>query len=317
MRAAVAHGFGAPLVIEDRPDPVPAGDAVVVRVAACGVCHSDLEVVDGRWSDFPFPRVLGHEIAGETDALGSVLVYGPWGCGACDFCARGEEQLCPQRNCAGHHRDGGYAEAVLVPSPRHLFPLDGLDPVRAAPLTDAALTSYRAVRRVLPWSAPGTTAIVFGIGGLGQFAVQWLKLLGKSRIVAVDTAADKRQRAIELGADEAVGADEPLPRANVVVDFVGLSTTMRLAAGAIEQGGIVMTVGGGRGRLEFGLGAVPHESVFTTSAWGSRPDLEQVLVHARRGDLQWEVEALPLDGINEALEKLRAGDTRGRIVITP
>lgn len=317
MRAAVAHGFGAPLVIEERPDPVPTGWEVVVNVTACGVCHSDLEVIDGRWSDFPFPRVLGHEIAGESDAFGNVLVYGAWGCGTCEFCARGEEQLCPRRTIAGHHRDGGYADAVLVPSARHLFPLHGLDPVRAAPLTDAALTSYRAIRRVLPWTASGTTAIVVGVGGLGQFAVQWLKLLSKSRVIAVDRAADKRQRAIQLGADDTVGTEEPLPHARAVVDFVGSSETMQLAARAVEPAGVIMTVGGGGGRLAFGLGAVPYESVLTTSSWGSRSELEQVLLHARRGDLRWEVEALSLERVNEALAMLRAGEALGRLVITP
>ena len=202
---------------------------------------------------------------------------------------------------AGHHRDGGYADAVVVPSARHLFPLDGLDPVRAAPLTDAALTSYRAIRRVLPWTAAGATAIVIGAGGLGQFAVQWLKLLGDSRVVVVDPADDKRERAAELGADEAIGAGAPLPPARAVVDFVGSAETMRLAADAVEPSGAVMSVGGGGGRLSFGLGAVPYESVFTTSSWGSRPELAEVLAHARRGDLRWEVESLPLDRVNDAL----------------
>ena len=317
MRAAVLHAFGEPLALEQRDDPEPAGDEVVVRVTACGVCHSDLEAIDGHWADFPLPRVLGHEVAGDADDLGSVLVYGAWGCGACAFCARGEEQLCPAHESAGHHRDGGYADAVVVPSARHLFALDGLDPVRAAPLTDAALTSYRAIRRVLPWTAAGATAIVIGAGGLGQFAVQWLKLLGDSRVVVVDPADDKRERAAELGADEAIGAGAPLPPARAVVDFVGSAETMRLAAGAVEPSGAVMSVGGGGGRLSFGLGAVPYESVFTTSSWGSRPELAEVLAHARRGDLRWEVESLPLDRVNDALARLRAGDVRGRLAITP
>jgi alcohol dehydrogenase, propanol-preferring len=317
MRAAVLRAFGEPLAIERRAYPEPDGDAVVVRVAACGVCHSDLEAIDGHWPDFPLPRVLGHEIAGDAGELGPVLVYGAWGCGACDFCERGEEQLCPRHVSAGHHRDGGYADAVLVPSARHLFPLDGLDPVRATPLTDAALTSYRAVRRVLPWTAPGAVAIVVGAGGLGQFAVQWLKLLGESRVVVVDPAEGKRRRALELGADEATATAEDLRPARAIVDFVGSADTMRLAAAAIEPSGVVMSVGGGGGRLAFGLGAVPYESVFTTSAWGSRFELAEVLTHARRGDLEWEVEALPLDRINDALAALRAGQVPGRLAITP
>ena len=203
-----------------------------------------------------------------------------------------------------------------MPSARHLFALDGLDPVRAAPLTDAALTSYRAIRRVLPWTTAGATAIVIGAGGLGQFAVQWLKLLGDSRVVVVDPADDKRERAAELGADEAIGAGAPLPPARAVVDFVGSAETMRLAAGAVEPSGAVMSVGGGGGRLSFGLGAVPYESVFTTSSWGSRPELAGARPRApRRPAVGGGV--VPLDRVNDALARLRAGDVRGRLAITP
>jgi propanol-preferring alcohol dehydrogenase len=317
MRAAVLHAFGAPLTLEQRPDPRPTGEEVVVRVAACGVCHSDLEAIDGHWPDFPLPRILGHEIAGDTDALGGVLVYGAWGCGTCGFCARGEEQLCPAHVSAGHHRDGGYADAVLVPSARHLFPLDGLDPVRAAPLTDAALTSFRAVRRVLPWTSPGASAVVIGAGGLGQFAVQWLKLLSDAHVVAVDPVASKRDRAVALGADDATVAGQPIAPARAVLDFVGSDETMRLAADVVEPAGVVMSVGGAGGRLAFGLGAVPYESVFTTSSWGSRAELAEVLAHARRDELRWEVAALGLDRINDALAMLRGGEVAGRLVITP
>src|SRR5207237_5276163 len=116
----------------------------------------------------------------------------------------GEEQLCSSAHEAGWVEDGGYAELVRVPSRRYLFPLAGIDPVQAAPLADAGITSYRAVRRVANFLSDRARAIVIGCGGLGQFAIQYLKLLTDARVIAVDSVAAKQRRALELGADEAV-----------------------------------------------------------------------------------------------------------------
>ena len=309
------HEPGAPLVLEERRAPEPRGDEVLVRVRGAGVCHTDLHLLDD--AERPRPLVLGHEIAGETDELGPVLVYASWGCGACRFCRGGDEQLCPRGETAGFGRDGGYAELVLVPARRFLFPLEGLDPVGAAPLADAGLTPYRAVRRIRERLRRGTTALVLGVGGLGQFAVQYLKLLTDARVVAVDVAERKRERALELGADEARPPGEVDVEADAVVDFVGSDESLALAATAVAQQGIVVQVGAAGGRLAFGLGAVPYEAHFTTSVMGSRDDLVAVLAHARRGEMDWSVETLPLERANESLERLRRGDVLGRLVLTP
>ena len=144
MRAVVLRSFHEPLELEKRPDLEAGGDdQAVVRVLGSGVCHSDLHVAEGYF-DSPLPLVLGHEIAGEVDGIGNVLVYAPWGCGDCRFCHQNEEMICPDAREAGIFRDGGYAEYVFVPSRRYLYPIGDLDPVEAAPLACGGLTPYRA-----------------------------------------------------------------------------------------------------------------------------------------------------------------------------
>src|SRR5919204_698097 len=173
------------------PEPVAAPGGVVLRVAGAGLCHSDLHMMHWPPGTLPYdlPFTLGHEVAGTVVALGpgaggvgvgdAVLVYGPWGCGLCRRCSLGEEHQCErpaqERGC-GLGYDGGLAEYVVVPSPRLLVPLGDLDPVRAAPLADAGLTPYHAIRRALPLPA-GSAVVVIGVGGLGHVAVQLLGAL--------------------------------------------------------------------------------------------------------------------------------------------
>jgi alcohol dehydrogenase, propanol-preferring len=317
VRAAVLHRFDAPLVLEERPAPEPRGEEVAVRVRGAGVCHTDLHLVGGSSPDMPRPLVLGHEIAGDAEGIGDVLVHPVWSCGTCPACGRGEEQLCASSVTPGFERDGGYAELVVVPSARHLFPLEGLDPVTAAPLADAGLTPYHGVRRILRWLERGSEAVVLGIGGLGQFAVQYLKLLADARVVAVDVTEEKRVRALALGADEALPPEGLERSARAVLDFVGSDDSLALAARTVERTGIVIQIGAAGGTLAFRLGSVPLEAHFTTSALGSRADLAAVLEHARRAEIHWHVEALPLEQANAALDRLRRGDVLGRLVLTP
>jgi propanol-preferring alcohol dehydrogenase len=351
MRAAVLRSAGGPLHMEERPAPQPRGEEVLVQVRSAGVCRSDLHMLDGDVPGLPLPRVLGHEIAGEADGIGPVLVYASWGDRTCWYCRRGEEQLCPRVAEPGWARDGGYAEAVVVPSARYLLPLGGLDPVRAAPLADAGVTAYRAVRRVGPWLRDGGTVVVIGAGGLGQFAIQYLttvRQVGRPwvpaggwtaseaghratdvqtdrllpagvdiRVIVVDPNEAKRRRAKQLGANQAAAPDDELPEAHAVLDFVGSDDTLALAARLVRRTGIVMLVGEAGGHLPFRFGAVPHEAHLTTTVGGSLGDLRDVLDLARRGELDWKVESMPLERANEALERLRRGEVAGRLVLVP
>jgi alcohol dehydrogenase, propanol-preferring len=317
MKAARLHEFGKALALEEVPLPRVEGDEVLVRVHGAGVCHTDLHIAAGSYPDLPLPRVLGHEISGFADGIGDVLVYASWGCGTCPHCREGEEQLCPEAAEAGWLRDGGYAEYVRVPSRRYLLPLQGLDPIRAAPLADAGVTPLRAVRRIASGLAEQDRAVVIGIGGLGQFALQYLRILTRARIVAVDRDPRKLAIARALGCAEAVEPERLELEAAAVLDFVGSDETLTLAARVVRRGGIVAQIGEGGGRLCAGIGHYPHEAAFTTSIWGSLADLRDTLDLARRGQVRWEVERLPLASVNEALDRLRRGDVRGRLVLTP
>jgi propanol-preferring alcohol dehydrogenase len=145
---------------------------VLVKVAAAGVCHSDLHQQDGSVPAHRIPPIMGHENAGWVAGLGQgaeglaegdpVVVYGGWGCGHCRFCLGGQEQLCDGARWGGLGPDGGYADYLLVPATRHLLPAGHLDLVKAAGLTDAGLSSYRAVKKALPYLPAGTTALVIG-----------------------------------------------------------------------------------------------------------------------------------------------------------
>src|SRR5918992_1082683 len=224
MRAVQLTDWEQPARLVDVPVPDPGPGQVLVRVAGAGLCHSDLHLMHWPAGSLPYelPFTLGHEVAGTVVALGpgangvrvgdSVLVYGPWGCGACRRCRLGEEHLCERaagtrkRGCGLGH-DGGLAEYVVVPSSRLLVALGDLDPVAAAPLADAALTPYHAIRRALPLLLPGTSAVVIGVGGLGHVAVQLLRALSSVHIVAVDVRAEALELALDAGARTALVAD--------------------------------------------------------------------------------------------------------------
>jgi alcohol dehydrogenase, propanol-preferring len=321
MRATVLHAFHTPLRTEERPVPQPRGEEIVVRVKGTGVCHSDVHIADGEFQEVPLPRVLGHEIAGEAEGLGDVIVYAHWGCRRCSFCRSGQEQLCPEGVEAGWVRDGGYAEYLLVPSKRYLLSLEGLDPVHAAPLADAGVTPYRAIRRIRAWLQPGATAVLIGVGGLGQFAIQYLRDLTETRVNAVDRDPAKLRRARDLGASDAVLVEEAAglgpESAQVVLDFVGSDSTLGLAAMLVRRAGIVVQVGIAGGTTPFGMGLLSPEVHFTSSVSGSLRDLQAVLELARKGGLDWHVESVPLEQVNLALDRVRRGDVLGRLVLVP
>jgi propanol-preferring alcohol dehydrogenase len=319
VRAVVVDGIGGKLRLEERPVPSPNGDGqVVVRVLAAGVCHSDLHVVEGFFAPAtPFPLVLGHEVTAAVDGLGNVLVYTPWGCGSCRLCQAGEEMICPASHEAGLLDDGGYAEYMLVPARRYLFPIGDLDPVKAAPLGCGGLTAFRAVKHALPWCGKGSRALVLGAGGLGQFAVQYLRLLSDATVVAGDVSAQKRKRALELGAEEALAPDELEGPFDVVLDFVGSQETLGLGARLVDRKGALVVIGLFGGRIPFGLGAVPHEAHLLSSIWGSLGDLGELVELAQREPLEYTIETLPLAEAQTAHDRLRAGDVQGRLVLVP
>jgi len=313
----VLREFHQPLELEERDVPVATdGDDVVVRVLACGVCHSDLHVVEEFFSS-PLPLVLGHEIAGELPSGERVLVYAPWGCGKCRFCQATEEMICPDSRDAGIFQDGGYAEYIFVPSRRYIYPIGDLDPIKAAPLGCGGLTAYRAVKHARPFLGPGSTALVLGAGGLGQFGLQYLRLMTDATVHAGDPVAHKRDRALELGVEHAAAPDDLEGPYTAVIDFVGSQRSLEYAARLVDRKGIAIVVGLFGGRIPFGLGAVPHEAHFMSSIWGSRDELAELIALAQREHLEYTIETMPLEQAQEAHDLVRRGEALGRVVLVP
>ena len=317
MRAVVVRAFNAPLEFEERDVPVARnGQQSVLRVLACGVCHSDLHVVEHLYGS-ELPLVLGHEIVAADEQLGNVLVYAPWGCGECRFCRASEENVCADAREAGLYQDGGYAEYVRVPARRYLYPIGDLDPIQAAPLGCGGLTPYRAVKHARPWLEPGSRALVLGAGGLGQFAIQFLRLMTDAVVDVGDPSAHKRERALELGAQAAAAPEDLEGPYRAVLDFVGSENSLAHAARLVDRQGVAIVVGLYGGRIPFGLGAVPHEAHFLSSIWGSRDELGELIELAQREPLQYTIDTLPLEQAQRAHELIRSGEARGRIVLTP
>lgn len=317
MRAVVLRAFNEPLELEQREIPTPRNDEEsVLRVLACGVCHSDLHVAENFFGS-ELPLVLGHEIVAEDEEQGNVLVYTPWGCGKCRFCLATEEMICPDAREAGLFQDGGYAEYVRVPARRYLYPIGELDPVQAAPLGCGGLTPYRAVKHTRAWLGQGSRALVLGAGGLGQFGIQFLRLLTDASVHVGDPSAQKRERAIELGAEEAADPAELEGPYTAVLDFVGSEDSLAHAARLVDREGIAIVVGLFGGTVPFGLGAVPHEAHFLSSIWGSRDELAELIALAQRERLEYTIDTMPLERAQEAHDLIRSGRARGRIVLTP
>ena len=323
------------------PQPEPGPGEVLVRVGAAGVCHSDLHIIDAPDAlGMPIPLTLGHENAGWVEALGAgvtgfergdaVAIYGIVGCGTCAACLAGRDNEC--RRIApggiGLSRDGGMAEYVVVPG-RQLIPIGDLDVAQAAPLTDAGLTPYHAIKVTRRNLRPDSTCVVIGVGGLGHMAVQMLAATAASRIVAVDVREESLQLAREMGAHDVVRSDShaaaairelvgPSPGgADVVLDFVGAPATVDLARAVVATGGDVVIVGLAGGSLPVGFGTLPFEVRVTVTFWGTRAELAEVLALARAGRIRAHVERFALKEVQQAYDSLRAGRLKGRAVVMP
>ena len=331
--------------VREVPEPEAGPGQVVIRVAGAGACHSDLHLMhdfDGEVMPWGPPFTLGHENAGWVESIGSgvtglsvgdaVAVYGPWGCGRCKRCLLGMENYCERQGELGGAGgglgfDGGMAPRMLVPQARWLVPLGDLDPVAAAPLSDAALTPYHAIKRSLPVLGAGTTAVVIGAGGLGQMAVQLLRCLTPATLVVVDQRAGALESARQLGADHTVLSGQSAAAevreltsgrgADAVFDVVGVDATLALAASIARPLGHVTIVGIGGGSLPVGFFTIPYEVSVMTTYWGTLPELFEVIALAQAGRISARVTRYSLDDAHLAYEAMRDGTLDGRAVIVP
>ncbi|GAA4763909.1 NAD(P)-dependent alcohol dehydrogenase [Citricoccus nitrophenolicus] len=344
MKALQYRTIGAPPELVEIPTPEPEPGQVRLKVTAAGVCHSDEFIMSLPEESYAYglPLTLGHEGAGIVEKLGqgvtgiqvgdSVAVYGPWGCGYCYPCSKGQENYC--ENAAtlgiappGLGSPGAMAQYMIVDNARHLVPLGDLDPVANVSLTDAGLTPYHAIKESLDKLVPGSVAVVLGAGGLGHVGIQILRAITATTVVALEVNEEKLSLARDVGAHHAFlsnaeAADQVRKLtgghgAHAVFDFVGIQPTMDLGRAMIRVGGDQVLVGVGSGTLPVGMLDTPWEASLRAPYWGYRSELFEVLELARSGAIHVETEVFSLDEAPTAYERLHAGQLRGRAVIVP
>jgi propanol-preferring alcohol dehydrogenase len=321
--------------IVDLPAPERGPGEVLLRVLAAGVCRTDVDLLRSGGDGLALPVTLGHEIVGEIvsgrDRGAVAAVYELLGCGHCAACDRGQDNVCRELapGAVGITRDGGMADYVVAPA-RNLVILGDVDPVHAAPLTDAGMTALHAVERARPLLEPGATAVVIGIGGLGHLAVQFLRATSKVRVLTVDVNRARLDLGAELGADDGVlagpDAADGIVAANggrkvdAVLDFVGTQQSLDLAAAVTGRGGAIVVTGGGGGRLsitaQMGAGGAPDREIAIVHTFGgTRDELVRALALAEAGRVRTHVEVFDLTAAGRVLADLETGKVLGRAVL--
>lgn len=326
----------------------PTGTEVVVRIRACGVCHSDLHLIDGHFDlgggqvldlaqAVSPPRILGHEIAGEVvalgpDATGVALgdrrIVFPWiGCGTCAVCARGDEHLCSRPHSLGTTADGGFSDHVVVPHPRFLLAYDPLPPPFAATLACSGLTAYSALLKAGDLTAE--PILIIGAGGVGLAALKTLLAMGGRPPIVADIDPAKRLAAMEAGAAEALDPADRASRKRILVlsdggvgaaiDFVGAKSSVEFGLSVLRKGGRLIVVGLFGGGLELPIPTIPIRAIAIEGSFvGSLTEMEALLQLARAGKLDpIPIETRSLASVQATLDDLRAGRIKGRAVVEP
>jgi alcohol dehydrogenase, propanol-preferring len=356
MKSFQVTDFNAPLKEVDQPTPQPGGTQVLIKVKAAGVCHSDLHIWEGGYDlghgrkplslkdrGVSLPRTMGHETVGEVVAfgpdvtaadkgdlkIGDVALAYPWlGCGKCETCLGGDENMCAVKpNSLGVYCDGGYADYMIVPHPKYLLNLKGLDPVTAPPYACSGVTTYSALKKVE--SAFNTLIVIFGAGGLGLMALSLLKAMGGKGAIVVDIDARKREAAEAAGALATVDGNAPdaleqlMKKAGgpirAVIDLVGNAQTTQLGFDCLSKGGKLVIVGLFGGGATFPLPLIPIKAITIQGSYvGNLRETQELLDLVRSKKIPpIPVTTLPLAKANEALTDLQQGKLVGRAVLTP
>lgn len=343
--------FGQPLARSERPTPRPQGREVLLRVAAAGVCHTDLHTWEGSYDlgggrrlsmgerGIALPLTLGHEIVGEVLAVGPQaegaepgqmrLVY-PWiGCGDCKVCRRGRENLCPAPRFLGVFRAGGYSDHVVVPDARYLIDIGRLTPEQAAPYACSGLTTYSAIRKLDPEVLASEAVVVIGAGGVGLMAVTLLRAMGCSCVVVMETDDRRRRAALAAGASVAIDAAAPdwLEQMRLavdggvwaVLDCVGAASTFEQGLAMLVKGGQLIVIGlfGGQSMLSPAL--LPMRAVSVQGSYiGNLGELHELMALVRDRYVQpIPLSCRCLDDAPAALADLGAGRVVGRVILQP
>jgi propanol-preferring alcohol dehydrogenase len=334
MKAAVVREFRKPLVIEEVPVPQPGPGQVVVKIAATGVCHTDLHAADGDWPVKPKPPFIpGHEGVGHVSAVGTGVrhvkegdrVGVPWlytACGHCKHCLGGWETLCTEQQNTGYSVNGGFAEYVLA-DPNYVGHLPAkADFVEISPILCAGVTVYKGLK--VTDTKPDDWVVISGIGGLGHMAVQYAKAMGLN-VIAVDVDEPKLDLAKRLGAALAVNARTQDPVAFVKKEVGGAQGVLvtavspkafEQALGMVGRGGTVSLTGLPPGDFPLSIfDTVLNGITVRGSIVGTRLDLQEALAFAGEGKVKATVATAKLEQINDVFTRMRHGDIEGRIVL--
>ncbi|MDR3418982.1 MAG: alcohol dehydrogenase AdhP [Nevskia sp.] len=335
MKAAVVRVFGKPLTIEDVPIPVPGPGEILVKVIACGVCHTDLHAANGDWPVKPTPPFIpGHEVAGmvaamgpgvtgfkEGDAVGVAWLHDA--CRACEFCETGWETLCESQRNTGYNVDGGFAEYVVADAAFVArLPAD-VDFAAIAPILCAGVTTYKGLKETE--ARPGEWVAISGLGGLGHVAIQYAKAMGL-HVVGLDIAPEKLALAKAAGADLAIDARSPSAIEDVLKATGGGAHGVLVTAVSPPAFGQALRLVRRRGTISL-VGLPPGDfptSIFDVvlkritlrgSIVGTRRDLDEAVAFAVEGKVKAHITKAPLDDINAIFARLAAGKVDGRVVL--
>jgi propanol-preferring alcohol dehydrogenase len=350
MKSFQVTAFKQPLQQVERPSPELSGTQVQIRVKAAGICHSDLHLWEGGYElghgrkplsladrGVSLPLTMGHETVGEVIALGPdatgvalgdvALVY-PWiGCGRCEVCLAGDENMCLKPRFLGVYCDGGYSDELIVPHPRYLLDLAGLDPVTAAPYACSGVTTYSALKKME--FAFDSTMVIFGAGGLGLMALSLLKAMGGKGAIVVDIDARKREAAEAAGALGSVDGAAPDALEQIVakagapiraaLDLVGNAQTAQLGFDCLTKGGKLVIVGLFGGGAPWALPLIPIKAItIQGSHVGNLQETKELLDLVRSKKIApIPVTPTPFEQANQALMDLKNGKLVGRAVLTP
>jgi propanol-preferring alcohol dehydrogenase len=336
MKAYRILELGKPPVLKEIYVPYPGQGELLIRMGGAGLCRTDLEVIDHGIEILPWkgPFTLGHENAGWVEILGpgvtgfevgeAVISSCIHSCGHCEACLLGNDNYCESASARGLAEDGGLAE-YMIADQRQLISLGSIDPGTYAPLSDAALTPYGAVDHARCKIPGNGIAVVIGIGGLGYYAVQFLRELTSARIIAVDISPERLDVAKNIGASDLVISDaEAMDKimrlsegkgVHAAFDFVGNDISMNLCAKVTRCMGIITVNGLGGGTLNFSWGNVKPGVDVRFSQGGSLAQMRSIIDLVRRDKISVEVQAFEFHQLYDALDALRNGKLKGRAVI--
>ncbi|MCC5940887.1 MAG: alcohol dehydrogenase catalytic domain-containing protein [Balneolaceae bacterium] len=351
MKSLQLAEFGKPLQWAETETPVPKGKEVLLKVDACGVCHSDLHIWEGYYElgndermyiaerGVDLPLTLGHEVVGTVVQAGEDvtevkkgdrrLIY-PWvGCGECKYCRTDRMHMCLSPGSIGVFQDGGYSDYILIPHEQYLVDIDGLKPENACSYACAGLTAYSALKKMMPLEDDETMVIV-GAGGLGLMAMQVVRELTSAKVIVIDVDNEKLKAAGELGNFTTINSksENPVDRvmeltdgkgASAIVDFVNNQATSTAAFNMLQKNGIMVMVGLFGGKLTFSNPVATLKNLTIRGSYtGGLSELRELIDIVRDKKLKSiPVKTYKLDAADELLKKVKNGEITGRAVVAP